>query len=126
VDDGTVLDHLDKVRFLAGELARRGIEVERPVGGHGVAIDPPQGVEHAAHALAAEIYLEGGVRAAVFGGSVRFAVPRRVLTRDHLARVAEVVGRACSRRPMALECVHAPEEFFSFFARFEPSRKTRR
>ena len=102
------------------------IGVVRPVGAHGVAVEPAAGTEHGAHALAAEIYLEGGVRSAVFGGSVRFAVPRRVLTRDHLAHVAEVVEKACSRPPMELECIHAPAEFFSFFARFKPARSGRR
>lgn len=125
VDDRLVLDHLDKVAFLARELERRDVKVRRPVGAHGVAISPPDGVAHAAHALAAEIYLEGGVRAGVFDDAVRFAIPRRVLTRDHLAHVAEVVGRACSRRPMTLNCIHAPEDFFSFFARFETVPQTR-
>ena len=126
VDDRTVLDHLDKVAFLAAELERRGADVVHPIGAHGVAVRPPAGIEHTAHALAARIYLEGGVRAGVFNGQVRFAVPRRVFTRDHLAHVAEVVGRACTRPLPRLECVHAPREFFSFFARFEPARPIRR
>jgi tryptophanase len=126
VDDRLVLNHLDKVAFLARELERHDVAVRQPVGAHGVAISPPEGVAHAAHALAAEIYLEGGVRAGVFDGAVRFAIPRRVLTRDHLAHVAEVVGRACSRRPMALRCIHAPEEFYSFFAKFETSSPARK
>ncbi|MEE4272532.1 MAG: tryptophanase [Thermoanaerobaculales bacterium] len=119
VDDRTVFDHVDKVAFLGDELSRCGADVIRPTGAHGVAIRPPDGIEHAAHALAAGIYLEGGVRAGVFNGQVRFAVPRRVFTRDHLSQAAEVVGRACARDLPALECVHAPAEFFSFFARFE-------
>ena len=126
VDDRMVLDHIDKVWFLADELGRRGVEVIDPIGAHGVAIRPPDGIAHGAHALAARIYLEGGVRAGVFSGQVRFAVPRRVLTRDHLAYVAEIVGRAVGRPPMVLECVHAPEEFFSFFARFDRAPETGR
>ena len=126
VDDRTVLDHLDKVAFLADELQRRGADVVYPIGAHGVAVRPPAGIDHAAHALAARIFLEGGVRAGVFNGQVRFAVPRRVFTRDHLAHVAEVVGRACTGPLPRLECVHAPQEFFSFFARFKRARPVRR
>lgn len=122
VDERAVFDHLDKVTFLADELTRRGVEVIEPIGGHGVAVRPPGDIAFGAHALAAQIFLEGGVRAGVFNGQVRFAVPRRVYTRDHLAHVAEVVGRAVTRPLPTLECVHAPEEFFSFFARFETVR----
>ena len=126
IDDRLVLDHIDKVRFFADELGHRGVDVVEPVGAHGVAIRPPDGIDHAAHAFAAGIYLEGGVRTGVFGGQVRFAIPRRVYTRDHLAHVAEVAGSAQSRPLPELECTHAPAAFFSFFARFRPARVERR
>jgi tryptophanase len=38
-----------------------------------------------------------------------------------LERVAEVVGRAVRRPAMRLECVHRPDDFFNFFARFLPA-----
>jgi len=121
IDERVIAAHVRSVRLLARELGRHGVAVFEPVGAHGVVISPPGQQQHGAHALAAEIYLEGGVRAAVFDDSVRLAVPRRVYTRDHIERVAEVVGRACRRAPMRLRCVHQPDEFFNFFARFEPA-----
>jgi len=40
------------------------------------------------------------------------------ITREHLEHVGEVVGRVYRLEPMKLRCVHRPEEFSSFFARF--------
>lgn len=119
VDDRVTASHVGKVRFLADRLAASGVTVGDPVGAHGVVIQPQNDRPHAPHALAAEIYLEGGVRAAVFGNGVRLALPRRVFTRDHLERVAAVVGRAYRKPHLELRCVHRPAEFFNFFARFD-------
>jgi tryptophanase len=120
VDDRVAASHVGKVRLLAEQLESHGVAIGTPVGAHGVVIPSRNDRRHAAHSLAAAIYLEGGVRAAVFGDSVRLALPRRVYTRDHIERVAEVVGRAIRKPPMRLRCVHRPAEFFNFFARFEP------
>lgn len=118
LDERVVGSHIRNVRFLADQLKKNGVEIFEPVGTHGVVIHPRDRARDAAHALAAAIYLEGGVRAGVFDGTVRLAVPRRVYTRDHLEHVADVVGRAYGREPMKLKCVHRPEEFSNFFARF--------
>ena len=48
--------------------------------------------------------------------------PYRIKVVESLPQVAQVVGRACARDLPALKCVHAPDEFFSFFARFELAR----
>ncbi len=126
VDERVIGAHVRSVRFLADELKNNGVEIFEPVGAHGVVIHPRGGDEHAANALAAEIYLEGGVRAGVFDETVRLAVPRRVYTRDHLRHVAEIVGWAYRRQPMNLKCVHRPAEFSNFFARFEATEIERR
>lgn len=118
VDGRLTAAHVDSVARLAAGLESHGVAVFRPVGAHGVVIQPSDPAPHAAHALAAAIYLEGGVRAAVFDDNVRLAVPRRVYSGDHLDHVAEVVGRAARGVPLRLECVHRPPEFFNFFARF--------
>jgi tryptophanase len=120
VDDRVVASHVESVRRLAARLESQGVAVGTPVGAHGVVIRPRSDDRHGPHALAAAIYLEGAVRAAVFGDSVRLAPPRRVYTRDHLEHVAAVVGQAWRRPLPRLRCVHRPEEFFNFFARFEP------
>ncbi len=120
VDERVIKSHIHSVRVLAEGLKRLGVEIFEPVGAHGVVIHPPGGAEYAAHALAASIYLEGGVRAGVFDGIVRLALPRRVYTHDHLEHVAEVVGRVYGRKSLMLKCVNGPEQFFNFFARFAP------
>lgn len=118
VDERVISAHVRSVRSLAEVLKRRDVEIFEPVGAHGVVIQPRGGETHAAHALAAQIYLSSGIRAGVFGNTVRLALPRRVYTRDHMEHVGEVIGRVYHREPMALECVHRPAEFFNFFARF--------
>ncbi len=124
VDERIVGAHVASVRFLAAELKRHGARIFEPIGAHGLVIEPRGGTEHEAFALAAEIYRESGIRAGVFDGRVRLAVPRRVYTQNHLAHVGEVVGRVYQRDLMRLRCVHAPEEFFNFFARFEQVGRT--
>jgi tryptophanase len=126
VEERVVEAHIQSVRFLARELQRHGVEIFEPVGAHGVVIHPQSGAEFAAQALAAEIYLAGGIRVGVFDETVRLAVPRRVYTHDHLEHVGEVVGRAFRVEPMGLTCVHQPDEFFNFFARFAMSQPDRR
>jgi len=118
VDERVIATHVDGVRFLAAELQRRGVEIFEPVGAHAVVVRPHRDSEFAAQALAAGIYLAGGVRAGVFDETVRLALPRRVYSRDHLEHVGEVVGRAWNAESMRLKCVHHPDEFFNFFARF--------
>jgi len=119
VDDRVIAAHVGAVRRLAAELKRHGVAIFEPVGAHGIVIRPATRGPNAAHALAAEIYLAGGIRAGVFDDTVRLAIPRRVYSHDHLDHVAEVVGRACRAEPIGLRCVHRPDHFFNFFARFE-------
>lgn len=118
VDERVISAHVRCVRFLAETLKRHEVEIFEPVGAHGVVIHPRGGLKHAAHALAAQIYLTSGIRAGIFGETVRLAIPRRVYTRDHLEHVGEVIGRVYHREAMRLKCVHRPREFFNFFARF--------
>jgi tryptophanase len=90
-------------------------------------------------AMGADVYLEGGVRAAAFpfelktvdaSGNVvtkefhfaRFAVPRRVYTQSHLDYVGRVMRRVRenARENHGYRCTYRPEVLGHFFARFEP------
>ncbi|MGE5278068.1 MAG: tryptophanase [Acidobacteriota bacterium] len=129
-------------------LARDGVPVVEPIGGHAVYIDgrafaphlPPE--QYPGQALTVALYLEGGIRAVEIGGVmfgkpdperpgreilpdldlVRLAVPRRVYTNTHLEYVAEVV-RGMRRSPQNLRgirIVHQAPVLRHFTARFEP------
>jgi tyrosine phenol-lyase len=93
-----------------------------------------------AQLLAAELYLDSGVRAMERGivsagrdvetgrhhyprlELVRLTIPRRVYTQAHMDVVAESVAAVCGRsdKPRGLEMVFEPECLRFFQARFRP------
>ena len=118
----------------------------RPIGGHAVFLDArrfyphlPQG-QFPAQALAAELYLESGVRAMERGivsagrdpetgehhypklELVRLTIPRRVYTQAHMDVVAESVERSydARERDRGLKMIYEPSYLRFFQARFEP------
>lgn len=117
---GEVLDEdylryrIGTTAYLGNRIAQQGVPIIEPPGGHAVYIDarallpwiPPE--QFPAAALAAELYLQGGVRGAevgrlMFGAAspvelVRLAIPRRVYTQSHLDYVAETVQNLWERR----------------------------
>ncbi len=121
--DEAYLEHrTGQVAYLAGELARAGIPVVQPPGGHAVYIDAARLLPHIpplaypGQALVVELYRAGGVRAVELGSVmfarrdpltgietpaprewVRLALPRRVYTRSHLDYVAETAGEIASQ-----------------------------
>jgi tryptophanase len=104
--DGGLADARDERRLsyrpaaverFAESLRRAGVPLVEPAGGHSAIVDAGR-VPGSARALAAEIYLEGGVRAAVSSAPgrewVQLNVPRRAYTESHLAHAASVVAAA--------------------------------
>jgi tyrosine phenol-lyase len=127
--------------YLGNHIAEQGVPIVQPPGGHAVYIDaraflphiPPENFPGVA--LAAELYLEGGIRSVeigtlMFGPAakmdlVRLAIPRRVYTQSHIDYVVEVILEVWKNRgriqPMKL-CHEAP--FLRHFtARLEPIEK---
>ncbi len=123
LDEEYLRARLEQVAYLAGGLEQVGVPVVRPPGGHGVYVDCAAFLPHLsrdrfpADALAAWLYLEGGVRACGLGALafahrrpdtgdwvypelelLRMAIPRRVYTHAHLDYVVEVMGRIASRK----------------------------
>jgi tryptophanase len=100
--------------YLGNHIAEYGVPIMQPPGGHAVYIDardflphvPPE--EFPGVALAAELYLEGGIRSVeigtlMFGEAatmdlVRLAIPRRVYTQSHMDYVVEVILSVWRRR----------------------------
>jgi tyrosine phenol-lyase len=146
VADDHVRSRVGQVEYLGRKLVEYGIPIVRPVGGHAVYLDAkafyPQidQDEFPAQTLAAELYLESGVRAMERGivsagrdattgehhrpnlELVRLTIPRRVYTQAHMDVTAESVAAVHDRRESAcgLRMIHEPKYLRFFQARFEP------
>jgi tyrosine phenol-lyase len=93
--------------YLGNHIAAAGVPIVQPPGGHAVYIDARAFLPHICAeqfpgvALAAELYLEGGVRSVeigtlMFAGAaqmdlVRLAIPRRVYTHSHVDYLVEII-----------------------------------
>lgn len=100
--------------YLGEHIAARGVPIVQPPGGHAIYIDAaaflPQipREQFPGVALAAELYLEGGIRSVeigslMFGAAaqmelVRLAIPRRVYTQSHIDYVVETILKVWERR----------------------------
>lgn len=100
--------------YLGEHIAAAGVPIVEPPGGHAVYIDAKAFLPHVpagqfpGAALAAELYLEGGIRSVEIGSLmfgpaaqmelVRLAIPRRVYTQSHIDYVVEVILNVWSRR----------------------------
>ena len=135
-----------QVKYLGEKLQEYGVPIVVPIGSHGVFLDAKAFLPHLdqdlypAQALAAELYLDCGVRAmergVVSAGRdpetgknrhpnlelVRLTVPRRVYTQAHMDVVAESVAEVYDHRDAVsgLEMVYEPSDLRFFQARFEP------
>lgn len=134
-----------QVRYLGDRLKEAGAPIIEPVGGHAVFLDARRFCPHLeqeqfpAQALAANLYLESGVRSMERGivsagrdrktgenhkpklETVRLTIPRRVYTYRHLDLVAEAVINLYERREeiKGLRFVYEPKQLRFFTARFE-------
>ena len=123
--------------YLGEHIAREGVPIVQPPGGHAIYIDaraflphvPPQ--EFPGVALAAELYLEGGIRSCeigtlMFGESarmdlVRLAIPRRVYTQSHMDYAVEIILEVWKNRERihGLRLTHEAPFLRHFTAQFE-------
>jgi len=141
-DERVVAHYVDQVGYLASLLQEAGVPIVLPAGAHAVFVDAKRFLPHVpqhefpAQALAAAIYLAGGVRAmerGIVSGQhghepydglelVRLTLPRRVYTQEHLTYVAEVVADLFRHATVipGLRMTYEPEKLRFFQARFEP------
>jgi tryptophanase len=137
---------LGQTAYLAESLLSAGIPIIEPAGGHAVYLDAGRLLAHIpqsefpGQALAAEIYLEGGIRAVEIGSVmfayedtesgemvyprlelVRLALPRRVYTQSHYDYVVRTISNIAERRDSikGFRYTYAPEYLRHFTARFE-------
>ena len=137
---------IGQVRYLGQNIAAAGIPIVTPIGSHAIFLDAKRFLPHLdqdeypAQALAAELYLESGIRSMERGNVsagrdpetgknrrpalelVRLTIPRRVYTQAHMDVVAQSVIDVYQRRNevRGLTMVDEPEYLRFFQARFEP------
>jgi tyrosine phenol-lyase len=145
VDDRYIQSRVQQTQHLGRLLMEAGIPIVTPPGSHAIFLDAKRFLpqidqdEFPAQRLAAEIYVETGVRAMERGNVskgrdpktgenyrpalelVRLTIPRRVYTNDHMKAVAEGIGRVYGRREeiKGLKFVYEPAKLRFFQGRFE-------
>jgi tyrosine phenol-lyase len=145
VEDGHVRSRVEQVRYLGQLLEEWGIPIVKPIGGHAIFLDARRFYEHLsqdkfpAQTLAAELYLDSGVRSMERGIAsagrdpktgdhkypklelTRLTIPRRVYTQAHMDVVAESVNAVYENRKTSrgLKMVFEPKYLRFFQARYE-------
>jgi len=146
VQDEHVRSRVGQVRYLGELLTEWDIPIVQPVGGHAIFLDARRFYPHLeqdlfpAQTLAAELYLDSGIRSMERGIAsagrnpetgdhyrpklelTRLTIPRRVYTQAHMDVVAESVKACFDARDQArgLKMVYEPKYLRFFQARFEP------
>ncbi|MBN1589800.1 MAG: tyrosine phenol-lyase [Pirellulales bacterium] len=146
VADDHIRARIGQVQYLGQKLIDWGIPIVRPIGGHAVYLDAKAFYPHLAQdefpaqRLAAELYLDAGVRSMERGivsagrdeatgkhrypklELVRLTIPRRVYTQAHMDVAAESVAAVYQQRHDArgLVMTFEPKYLRFFQARFEP------
>jgi len=149
IEEMVQLDHIKarvgQVEYLGNKLIQAKIPIVKPIGGHAVFIDAKKFLPHIpqiqfpAQTLAAEIYIDSGVRAMERGivsagrnketgdhnypklELVRLTIPRRVYTQAHMDVTFESIVEVYNRRKeiKGLKMVYEPKYLRFFQARFE-------
>lgn len=144
VQDEHMKARIGQVIYLGDKMDEFGIPIVKPIGGHGIFVDAKQFLPHIpqdefpAQTLAAEIYLDAGIRTMERGivsagrkangenyhpklELVRFTIPRRVYTQAHMDVIAESTARVYERRNQikGLKMIYEPKYLRFFQARFE-------
>ncbi len=146
VEDAYIASRVRQVEYLGQRLREGGVPIVLPVGGHAVFLDAKRFLPHLpqehfpAQALAAELYVDSGVRSMERGivsagrdpvtgehrrpklELVRLTIPRRVYTNLHMDVVAESCQALYEERDRikGLKMVYEPSSLRFFQARFEP------
>src|ERR1041384_1716364 len=138
-------------RYLGEQLAREGVPIVQPPGGHAIYIDAHAFLPHLpstqfpGQALVAELYVEAGIRSVEIGSVmlahrnlyddverpaamelVRLAIPHRVFTQSHIDYVIEAIIQVYERRAAirGYRITQQPRFLRHFTAQFEPYDET--
>lgn len=144
LSDDHIRARVGQVIYLGEKMIDYGVPIVKPIGGHGIFVDAKKFLPHIpqenfpAQTLAAEIYLDSGVRTMERGivsagrkangknyypklELVRFTIPRRVYTQAHMDVIAESSARVFDRRSKisGMKMVYEPKYLRFFQAKFE-------
>ncbi len=144
VNDDHIKARVGQVIYLGEKMIEYGIPIVKPIGGHGIFVDAKKFLPHIpqenfpAQTLAAEMYLDSGVRTmergVVSAGRkangenyfpklelVRFTIPRRVYTQAHMDVIAESAARVFQHREKikGMKMIYEPKYLRFFQAKFE-------
>jgi len=129
---------LASTAYLGNHISEQGVPIVQPPGGHAIYLDARAFLTHIPRdqfpgvALAAELYLQGGIRSVEIGGLmfgpaakmdlVRLAIPRRVYTQSHVDYVVEVILEVWQKRDSirGLRLVYEAPFLRHFTAKLEP------
>jgi tryptophanase len=114
LDEDYLRYRIASTAYLGNHIAEAGVPIVQPPGGHAIYLDAKAFLPHVpveqfpGVALAAELYLEGGIRSVEIGSLmfaaaakmelVRLAIPRRVYTQSHIDYVVEIILDVFARR----------------------------
>jgi len=138
---------IQQTAYLGNRLIENGIPIIEPPGGHAIYVDAGTFLPHIpqqefpGQALAAALYLEGGIRGVEIGSVmfahphpetgemvypqlelVRLAIPRRVYTQSHLDYVVETFKALSAQKDnlKGYRITYAPQYLRHFTAKFAP------
>jgi len=128
--------------YLGNHISAGGVPIVEPPGGHAIYIDARAFLPHIPSsqfpgvALAAELYLEGGIRSVEIGtlmfaaaaqmDLVRLAMPRRVYTQSHVDYLVEVILEVFRKRESirGMRLTHEAPFLRHFTAHLQPLDKS--
>lgn len=144
VQDDHIKARIGQVEYLGQQMQLFNIPIVKPIGGHGIFVNALKFLPHIpqanypAQTLAAEVYLDSGVRTMERGivsagrkatgehyfpklELLRFTIPRRVYTQAHMDVVAESTARVYERRKKikGMHMIYEPKYLRFFQARFD-------